>query len=110
MVEKIHQSVAAYFEGLEAQATAAPEESALEGELGPIPEVEDAEGFSDPDAAQAPESAEEAAAEGDLEAAEESAEAPDTVDSGPVAENAVAGEEDSPEAASEADGIEKTSE
>jgi transcription termination/antitermination protein NusA len=35
MVEKIHQSVALYFEELEAQATAAPEAAAAEGEAEP---------------------------------------------------------------------------
>ena len=93
MVEKIHQSVAAYFEALEAQATAPAEEAVVE-ELGTIPEVAEPEAILDTDAAQAPGSAEEAAAEGEMEAAEETAEAPDTVDSGPAPENSVAGEQE----------------
>jgi Holliday junction resolvasome RuvABC DNA-binding subunit len=111
MVEKIHQSVAAYFEALEAQATAPPEEAALEGELGAIPEAAEADAITDLDAALAPESADEATAEGDMEAAEESAEAVDTVDPAPVPENAVAGEDQPPEEqAPEADKNENASE
>jgi len=71
MVEKIHQSVAAHFEAIEAQAAAPaevilPEEGVLEAEAGAIEEV-----------AVVEMTPEEAAAEGDQEASEESAEAAD---------------------------------
>jgi N utilization substance protein A len=74
MVEKIHQSVAAHFEAIEALASAPPEvilpeEGILEAESGAIDEtvVEGAVEMTP----------EEAAAEGDQQAAEESAEAAD---------------------------------
>ncbi len=71
MVEKIHQSVAAHFEALEAQAplrseVILPEEGVLEAEAGAVEEIGAVE--------MTPE---EAVAEGDQEAAEESAEAAD---------------------------------
>src|SRR5271165_5582043 len=77
MVEKIHQSVAAHFEAIEAQAAAPPEvilpeEGVLEAESGASEEtVAEAALEITP---------EEAAAEGDQEAAEESSEAADLID------------------------------
>ncbi|HTS11566.1 MAG TPA: transcription termination factor NusA, partial [Candidatus Limnocylindrales bacterium] len=65
MVEKIHQSVAAHFEGIESQATAPAEEAVAEGEVAVEPAAEPA--------AEAEESAEAATeqAEGEVEAAAE---------------------------------------
>jgi transcription termination/antitermination protein NusA len=84
MVEKIHQSVAAYFEALEAQATApaeeaveqAIEEGALEGQVEAAGETTEE---INPETALEM-TPEEAVAEGDQEAAEESAEAVDQPD------------------------------
>jgi N utilization substance protein A len=91
MVEKIHQSVAAHFEAIEAQASAPqeailPEEGVLEAEAAAVEEagVEGAVELTP----------EEAAAEGDQEAAEESAESADLTE-------ATAAEEAAGEAASE---------
>ena len=102
MVEKIHQSVAAHFEAIEAQASAPsevilPEEGVLEAESGAVEEIGAVE--------MTPE---EAAAEGDQEAAEESAEAADlteetageeaATEAGELESNTAAGEEASAEA------------
>jgi N utilization substance protein A len=102
MVEKIHQSVAAHFEAIEAQASAPsevilPEEGVLEAESGAVEEIGAVE--------MTPE---EAAAEGDQEAAEESAEAADVTEetageeaateAGELESNTAAGEEASAEA------------
>jgi Holliday junction resolvasome RuvABC DNA-binding subunit len=81
MVEKIHQSVAAHFEALEAAAAAPaeevilPEEGVLEAEA-----VEEAGTEATLEGAAVEETPEEAVAEGDQEAAEESAEAADLTD------------------------------
>jgi hypothetical protein len=89
MVEKIHQSVAAYFQALETQAVApeiVPEEGVLEEESGIVEGLEEAQAVET--------SPEAAAAEGEQEAAEESAEASELTE-------ATAGEEAAEEAAEE---------
>jgi len=63
MVEKIHQSVAAYFEALEAQATAAPAEAAPsegEAELAAPPATEAEEASEVPDSGEAEQASENA--------------------------------------------------
>jgi N utilization substance protein A len=81
MVEKIHQSVAAHFEALEAAAAAPaeevilPEEGVLEAEA-----TEEVGTQATLEGAVAEETPEEAVAEGEQEAAEESAEAADLTD------------------------------
>jgi N utilization substance protein A len=65
MVEKIHQSVAAYFEALEAQATAAPAEAApIEGgaELAAPPATDAEEASEVPDSGEAEQASEDAGA------------------------------------------------
>jgi hypothetical protein len=78
MVEKIHQSVATYFEELEAQATAAPAEAApVEGEAQAVVESVD-ENVESAEASEA-EPAEPAAAETEpAQAAAAAAELPDS--------------------------------
>ena len=83
MVEKIHQSVAAYFEALESQGAAAAEgtegvvaeEGALEGELEATEQLTE-----EPNPAALEMTPEEAAAEGEQEALEESAESAEVPD------------------------------